>query len=239
MFVVVGSAMLAASAVIPETLGDAFDTLGRKHRYWPILYLSIVMPAAVGFTAVVDRLRNRSRVLSAVAVALVTCVAVASPVVASIALPTHIGRYPEIGAAMRSEPDSLLRLLRNEGPGCVVAAPQEIAREVFSFTGYRMVLWTGNWLGTNRARIRWADIYDHITPEQKRIDDNRLLMAAAVDAATWRKTAAGYGLDLVVLPADRATARGPEGLETLPAAYGVARYVVVRLGDCAPASEQD
>jgi hypothetical protein len=232
MFVAVSGAMLAAAAIIPETLGDAFDTLGRKHRYWPILYLSIVLPAAVGFTAVVDRLRNRSRRLSAVAVALVTCVAVASPVVASIALPTHIGRYPEIGAALRSEPGSLLRQLRDEGPGCVVAAPQEIAREVFSFTGYRMVLWTGNWLGANRARIRWANIYEHIGSEEERVEDNRTLVSAAGTAEAWRATASRYDPDLIVIPADRRNEPALRGLQTIPTVYGPSDYVIVRIGDC-------
>ena len=231
--VVAAGAMLAASAVIPEVLGNAFDTLGRKHRYWPIFYLSLVLPAAVGFTAVVDWLRVRSRTLSIAAVALLACIAVASPVVASIALPTHIGLYPEIEAGMRREDDNLLHLLRIEGPGCVVAAPQTISREVFSFTGYRMVLWTGNWLGANRARIRWAAIYEHIAPEEQRIADNKLLVTAAADPETWKQAAARYDVDLVVVPTERAGALALRGLESFPATYGMDQYVVMRVDDCA------
>ena len=122
----------------------------------------------------------------------------ASPVIASVALPDNINRYPEITAAMTQEEDSLLYRLRAAGPGCVVAAPQDIARIVFSYTGYRLVLWTGNWLGPNRARIRWADIYGHITPEDQRIADNRILTRGDPSAPEWTAAAERYGVDLVV-----------------------------------------
>jgi hypothetical protein len=119
-------------------------------------------------------------------------------VVASVALPDSINRYPEITAAMTRSETSVLHQLRAAGPGCVVAAPQDIARMVFSYTGYRLVLWTGNWLGPNRARIRWAGIYEHVTPEADRIRDNKTLTMGDASSPSWAAAAARYGVDLVV-----------------------------------------
>jgi hypothetical protein len=230
----VGSAgtLLMVSAVIPGTLGDAFDTLGRAHRYWPIFYLSVALVAALGFTDLLSFFRARSRALAVGALVAMTAIAWTSPVVASIALPSKIGRYPEIEAAMREDPSSLLYELRRLGPGCKVAAPQGIAREVFSYTGFRLVLWTGAWYGDNRARIRWADIYDRIGSEQQRIEDNKALVSGRSDDVT--AILDRYGVDLVVLPAPLTGGRGLAEAEHLSVTYGDADYSIVKIRDCTP-----
>ena len=198
LFAIAAGVLVAVSTFIPLLLGDAFDTLGRQHRYWPIFYLSVALIGSLGFTRLLEWARARSGALAAATMVLVAGVAWASPVVANIALPESINRYPEITAAMTRSSDSLLYRLRAAGPGCVVAAPQDIARLVFSYTGYRLVLWTGNWFGPNRARIRWAGIYEHIIPEPQRISDNKLLMTGDPSTPEWAAAAARYGVDLVV-----------------------------------------
>lgn len=198
LFAVAAGVMLAVSAFIPEILGDAFDTLGRAHRYWPIFYLSAALLAAIGFTALVDVAKARSNAVAAAVIVVVTLTALVSPVVGSIALPNEINRYPEITAAMTQDEDSLLHRLRSYGPGCVVAAPNSIARIVFAYTGYRLVLWTGNWFGENRARIRWAGIYDHIAPEAQRIEDNKTLTTARPGSGPWLEAADRHDVDLIV-----------------------------------------
>ena len=198
LFTVAAGLLLFVSTYIPMLLGDAFDTLGRDHRYWPIFYLSVALLGALGFTGFVEWVRSRSRALAVTSVAMASMIAWTSPVVASLALPDSVNRYPEITAAMTRSDDSLLYRLRAAGPGCVVAAPQDIARVIFSYTGFRLVLWTGTWLGPNRARIRWAGIYDHITPEARRIADNKLLTTGDPSTPEWATSAARYGVDLVV-----------------------------------------
>lgn len=198
LFVVAAGVLLFVSTFIPMLLGDAFDTLGRDHRYWPIFYLAVALLGALGFTSFIEWARSRSRALAAASIAVASVIAWASPVVASLALPANVNRYPEITAAMTRSSDSLLYRLRAAGPGCVVAAPQDIARVVFSYTGYRVVLWTGTWFGPNRARIRWAGIYEHITPEAQRIADNKLLTTGDPSTPGWTAAAARYGVDLVV-----------------------------------------
>ena len=198
LFAIAAGILLTVSTFIPLLLGDAFDTLGRQHRYWPIFYHSVALIGALGFTRLIEWARARSSALAVTTTAVVVATAWASPVVANIALPDSINRYPEITAAMTRSSESLLHRLRAAGPGCIVAAPQDIARVVFSYTGYRLVLWTGTWLGPNRARIRWAGIYEHITPEAQRISDNKLLTTGEPFTPEWNATAARYGVDIVV-----------------------------------------
>lgn len=231
LFVVVAGVMLMASAFIPTLVGDAFDTLGRKHRYWPIFYLSIALVGGFGFTVVFDTLRNSSALATAVASIVIFAVALASPTAASLATPDVVKPHEEMRAAMVREPDNLLHVLREAGPGCTVAAPQGVSRQVFAYTGYRMLSWTGNWLGENRARIRWAEIYNHITPEQTRLDDNALLTADP-RSSEWHATAQRHGIDLVVLDGD---ARPPPELGAAAVTYGEDRYRVVQVDGCAPA----
>jgi hypothetical protein len=233
LFAISAAALLFISALIPELLGDAFDTLGRKHRYWPIFYLSITLVAALGLTGALTTIRERSRFAGIAALLATSAIAWASPVVASVALPTHIGRYPEIGAAMREERGALLYELRRLGPGCNVAAPQEIAREVFSFTGFRLLLWTGNWFGDNRARIRWTGIYDTIGSEQQRIEDNRLLLDGDTDPAEVQAIAARYEIDVIVTTAQDGNGLAYSGgPSTLNVEYGDKSYAIVELGEC-------
>lgn len=232
LFLLVAAALLVVSAVIPEFLGDAFDTLGRKHRYWPILYLAVAVLGALGMTHLLTRVRARSRPLAIAVLVAVTAVAWVSPVVASIALPTHIGRYPGIGEAMREEPGALLHELRQLGPGCTVAAPQEISREVFSYTGFRLLLWTGNWFGENRARIRWTDIYDEIGSEEERIADTRALLSGSTDPGEWQRIVKERDLDVVVVPEAELVGPAFSGMEIPQARYEQIQYGIVQIRDC-------
>ncbi|HWC15331.1 MAG TPA: hypothetical protein VG929_12180 [Actinomycetota bacterium] len=229
LFVAVSGAMLVASALIPQVVGEAFDTLGRKHRYWPIFYLSVALVGALGFTWLLESVGRRSRAAAVAIVVVAFAVALASPVVATLATPDVVKPHDEVRDGMTRQDDSLLHVVRDAGPGCTIAAPQGVSREVFGFTGYRMLSWTGNWFGENRARIRWADIYDRITPEQERIDDNKLLTTRP-DDARWGEVARRHDLDLVVVAADSPP---PADLAPRPVTHGTDPYWVVQLQECA------
>ena len=232
LFAAVAAAMLAVSALIPGLLGEAFETLGRKHRYWPILYVAVALLGALGLTHVMAALRKRSRTMAIGALVVATTIAWISPVVASLAVPIKIGLYPGIGEAMRQEPGSLLYELDRRGPGCEVAAAREVQREVFSYTGFPLLLWTGAWLGDNRARIRWTDIYEVIGSEEARIADNRALMSGDTDPAKWRSIVEARGLDLVVVPGDEIDGPAFAGLDVLPVYYEDLSFGIVTHSDC-------
>jgi len=218
---------LALAALIPAILGEGFDTLGRHHRYWPLAYLGVACLAVMGAS------RMRSAIRSTSVVALVGVVALAaattSPVVASAALPSRIASAPVLVEAFERRSDSVLNAIdRDPGTGCVAAVPQEIAREVFSYTGYRLVLWTGSWFGDNRARIRWADIYERIAPDEQRIRDNRILVNGWGQPQRWRELVETYDVDIVVAPIDNARYRPFRGIPRRAAGD----YIVLTVDRC-------
>lgn len=192
---------LVVASVIPSLGGEGFATLARRHRYWPLVYLGAALLATLGAARAFDLLQQRRRMLIP-ATTTVVALALASPVLASTALPDRIRDAPLLEDALHRAPDSVLNVIdRAPGRSCIVAVPQDISREVFSYTGYRLVLWTGSWFGANRARIRWAEIYDHIATDAQRIRDNRILVNGWGTASRWRGIAASYGVDIVVAPA--------------------------------------
>lgn len=198
VYLIVSGLVLLGAAQIPKMLGDAFDTLGRPHRYWPLFHLGIAILGGLGFALLVAL---RPRALAIGAIALTAAVAVASPVAASLGLPEVIGRAPLLDAALAGEEDNVLNVL-NEGDriGCIAAVPQDIAREAFSYTGYPLVLWTGNWFGPNRARIRWADIYQRIPGDKERLADNRVLVNGWGSPERRDALVEKYDVDLIVTP---------------------------------------
>ncbi|HEX2235155.1 MAG TPA: hypothetical protein VHK89_02665 [Actinomycetota bacterium] len=226
--------LVIASTVVPELFGEAFLSLGRAHRYWPLLHLCVALFAALGATALVARAARAGRGWAVAAGLALVALAVPSPVVASLALgPDGPGKGVLLGA-VRGEPRSLLNLISPEpGGDCVVAAPVGIDAPIFTYTGYRMVMYTwGTEDPGNRARIRWQDIYERIVPEQERLRDNRLLVRGTASPALWRTTARRYGVDIVVVP--EADAARPVFASVARAEAGDAPFVVVRLRRCGP-----
>lgn len=218
---------LALAAAIPSLLGDAFETLGRRHRYWPLLYLGVASLAVVGATRAASLLRARIAVAGASLV--VVAATIASPALATSAVPDRLTSDPVLEEAVRRAPGSVLNAIdRSPGRRCTVAAPQDIAREVFSYTGYRLVLWTGSWFGANRARIRWADIYDRIAPDAERIRDNRILVNGWGEPQAWQEIAEKYNVDMVIAPSSNARYRPFRGLPRRAAGD----YVVLTVDRC-------
>lgn len=220
---------LALAAVVPALLGDAFDTLGRRHRYWPFVHLALALLGGRGFVWLWD-LRPRVPRVSAVAIAVVA--AVASPVAASLALPAEVKTYPIIRDALLREPQSLLNVIDQGQRNCVVAAPQSISREVSSYTGYPLVFWTGNWYGPNRARIRWTDIYDEIGEEDERKKASASLVNGWGDPERWRPLVDRYDVDIVVAPSDHANYRPFRGVPRRRAVAEQVEYAVMMVGQC-------
>ena len=226
IFIIVATLMLITSEAIPAFFGEAFDTLGRRHRYWPLLHLGLALLAAGGFALFVAHLTGWIRTI---AIAIVGVLALGSPIVFSAALHQRIGRYPILEEALRGQRNVLRVLDRGGSVDCTVAAPQPIAREVFSYTGYRLLLWTGNWYGANRARIRWANIYEHIGDETRRIRDNRMLVNGWGTEESWRAVADEWGIDMVVVPTAAAASPAVAGLPR----QTVGGYTVIEVDRCA------
>jgi hypothetical protein len=226
----VAGGFVVLSSVGSSLLSGAFDTVGRAHRYWPLLYLAGALLAAVAAWRAWSALANTRRNLALTLSILLAIVCMVSPLVASLAF---LGQAdPIVEEAVRGREDALLNLLSPHlGERCVAAVPLELDQVAAAYTGYRFVAykWTRPIPG-NGARIRWSDIYERITPEAERIPANFALTHARGTPESWRSIADRYGVDAVVIRNEDAASPALEGIELERA--GDAPYVVARLSDC-------
>jgi hypothetical protein len=226
----VALAMVIASSILPALLGEGFETLGRAHRYWPLLHLGIAIIAAVGLADLLTRV-SRNRVALVGVALLVTAAAVASPIVASVAhTRTPPPRSDLVGSALRGEPHALLNLIAPEtGMRCNAAVPATIDGAVVSYTGYRLVLWRHLARKQNLARIRWRDIYERIPGDRERVEANRILLSGT-DPEQWQATVDRFDVDIVVTSPD--SAGGPAMARFGGELAAELPLVVVRVDDC-------
>jgi hypothetical protein len=209
----VTAAFLLAASVIPGSLGESFLALGRRHRYWPMLYFALVFFGAEGVADIASRLtrlrHNRIpaiAVATAVAIGLVALSMPSSVHASSLGQPRHAGLVTE---SLHGDDTLLNRLLVDSGSPsgarCVVAAPLNVDMAVASYTGWRSVLFRWDSYKENLARIRWRTIYDHIPGDRERVAANRLLVTGRGSPGEWRSTAQRFGVDLVVVNAANAS----------------------------------
>jgi len=222
---------LVASAALPLYLGRGFSTLGRDHRYWPLVFLALVPLAALGITELVGPMVRANRKLGIAFVAVTVILAVPSPLLASIALPDERGSPELLERSLKGDPRTVLNLIAPQpGMRCVVAAPVGMSQRVFSYTGYHMVLfrWTPGEVSRNAAHIRWAGIYRRIPDGRERLQAIRVLTGSVPGKARWNEVADAYGVDVVVAPAGRAPAPVFRGLpKELSGSVEGERFVVV------------
>ncbi|MEA2507668.1 MAG: hypothetical protein QOH48_2286 [Actinomycetota bacterium] len=201
--IVVVTAIIMGSNVIPQAFGSAFLTLGRDHRYWALCQLGAALLAALGATAVLQRIR--SSVLAAGLAIVVVFLGIISPAFGSAIYPQKDPANPLIAASLEGRPTLLNAMAPAPDRRCVAAVPgNALAREVFAYTGYRLVQWVTAKGRHNWARIRWHDIYRYIPGDIERAADNQLLTLGLGSRARWRSLAQRYGLNLVVVPQARA-----------------------------------
>lgn len=186
------------STFVPRLLGNAFMSVGRAHRYWPLLGFGLALWGAAGLAWLTMRVPGVVPKAALWVAAIGLCIP--SPVLASDRLVSRAQPLGAIPTAARGDPTALFNLI---GPGrgrCVVAAPAGIGRQVWAYTGYRMVMyWTSVNRSTNQSRVRWRNIYKRITPEAQRIEANRVLVGGMAAKRVWRRVARHFGVDVVVV----------------------------------------
>jgi hypothetical protein len=222
--------LLLFSALIPRGLGEAFLSLGRRHRYWPLLHLAVVTFAALGASEVLERAaRWHVAVAGALAFILIALVGWSS-VRSALADPRSRDSLLE---AVRGGPGALLNIVSSTpGRRCVAAVPPDIDIPTFAYTGYRLVLFRWPLYTTNLARIRWREIYDHVPGDDERLVDNTTITTGSTDPAAWNELVRRYGVDVVVAPARFAQAPAFRGLPARPARGLSQDYVVISVGPC-------
>jgi hypothetical protein len=199
------AAAVLASIAIPSVLGDAFLSLGRPHRYWPLVAFGIALYGALGADRLIDAAAGRGPPWAMAAPAILVLLAVPSSVAASLALPTLGVRHDSlVREAILEGPRALLDLIAPATGGrCRAAVPLNIDTPTWSYTGYRLVAFDREDRDDrNEARIRWRDIYDHVVPQRRRLRDNRILTQGLANRSEWWATARRYGVDVVVVHDD-------------------------------------
>ena len=224
-FVCAAAALLAAR-YFPILLGEAFLALGRPHRYWPLVQFAVALLGALGAYDIFVRTRRLHLVAGFVVLALLCASAAPSPLIASLALPRTVTVPSVLSASLRGHPRTFLNVLAPKpGMNCTVAVGDALDLLTYSYTGYRFVYfaWTKRTRKVdNAARIRWADIYDHIPSDDRRERADRILTLGLQSPAAWERTAGAFGVDMVAAPIGRANSppflehprelvRGPSG----------------------------
>ena len=226
-----GVAVLAFS-VLPSLLGEALDSIGRPHRYWPLLNSGMALFAALAMTDLLLRSSRRRWLAVAVATATVA-IALISPTVASIAFPRVRPELPLLAGALRGKDGFLNSVAPRSGGRCVMALPARFDGDdlTWSYSGYRFVFHkTLNAQRENPARIRWDGIYEATTPVAERRRDSTVLSLAQTNSRTWRKKVDKYGVDVVGVPLEAAGSKALAGLR--PMYPHDLPFAVFRLSDC-------
>jgi hypothetical protein len=209
---VAATAALLAAALVSVAGGEGLETLGRQHRYWPLFCVPLALLAGLGLHWLWTYLGERSRAAGWAVLICALALALPSPLIASLALPTELYASPSLTRALEGDRDEALNALSEYGAGaCSVAAPG--ARSAFPYTGFRFLLYRTDKRPENAARIRWDEIYDHIVPEAQRARDNKLLLSGSATPGEFRTLVQRYELDAVIVPAKRANA---EAFRDLP-----------------------
>jgi hypothetical protein len=228
--------LTASAAVLGPTrlsglMGEAFLSIGRPHRYWPLLYLALALFAGLGAGYVLDRMRSLGRRRLAGG-AVIVFISLASPVVATLALPGERPIPEPLQRAVLGDSRALLNILyRSDGKSCNVAAPPELTFLTQTYTGHRHVFFSFSPLHVgNYARIRWADVYDRIPSDGERVLANRVLVTGHGGLGAWQAAVDRFDVDAIVIKSERAdqlpfSAFRSEAASDVP-------YTVVRLTGC-------
>jgi Dolichyl-phosphate-mannose-protein mannosyltransferase len=222
--------VLIASLLAPGLVGEGFEAVARQHRYWPLFCLPLGILAGLGAHWLGTLLWERSRPAACVGAACVVGLAVPSPVIASLALPSAFPGSPST-RALEGEPDQALNVLSEYGDGiCAAAVPRPLLS--YSYTGFRFLVVPSSRREENDARIRWAEIYDDIVPQEQRVRDDELLMSGTATPEQFATMVERYGLDVVVVPSESASAEAFQGLSGRRVRLAGEEYVMFGVHPC-------
>ena len=230
ILLVVSLGVVASSAATGAVLGEGVRTLTFDNRFWPYVFLALALLGAIGAHALFEKIAER-RALAYGGLAVIAALAVASPLMATIAV-RSTGEAPEPFKRALAGDENILHLLSPKpGARCNVAVPQELIQQIHAYAGYRLLTFAFEDIVDpvrGGAHIRWVDIYEHVTPNPIRMRDNDTLVRGEGTADEWLETAREHDLDKVAVH-DGALIR--PALRSVDAIEG-GRYGVIRLSKC-------
>ena len=220
---------LIGSALAP-VLGEGFTTLERDHRYWPLLYMAIALCGGYGADFLFRRLSGLRPALGIVVAVMLGASAIASPLLASAAVPRAHPENEVLTAALTGDESNVLEVVARESDGrCVAAIPGPFSRAVPSYSGARLVYFPSD--TRNQAGIRWPEIPEAI-PDAVREADNALLIRGGPTNDEWLSTVERYDVDVIVVPATHELSEVMASYPRAAAEAADSPYWVVRTGAC-------
>jgi hypothetical protein len=230
-FTAIPALYLVISDYLPRVFGDAFLTFGRDHRYWPLFSFGMCIYAAVGATWAWQRMRIPSA--RALAAAIVLAIGLASPIVAGFGYEEKFPEDPLVAAALRGGSNTILDVLVDEMHGtCRAAVPLKLGRQVFAYTGFKLVVWVALPELDNWGRVRFAELAESRAEGFARLADNQALTLARPEPQRWDELARSYGVDVVVAPARKSGSAAFGGRDETEASGSGEDFFVVVVGDC-------
>jgi hypothetical protein len=221
---VAAGAVLLVSTFAIRGLGQSFLALGRRHRYWPLLDLGVVLAAACGAADLFRRVWARRRAVAVALSVVVLGFAFPSPTIASLAVASRDPEIPLLAASLRGDPQSILNVVSTRrGRGCWAASEDVLIHELFSYAGYRVLF--------DARRIRWSGFHTGRAAKE-RATARRLLITGETDPATWESIARRYGIDLVIADPSAASTPPFQGRPYVSGMGDGKPYIAVWIGDC-------
>ena len=231
------AALLILVLVLGPRIGAGFDTLGRAHRYWPMVFLSAAICAGFGFFWLLEQASRLHRLVAVILFLGVAAVALASPWIGTrevkdATLEMRASRDPTLMEALQGDELTWPAVLSPSlGDRCTVAVPEDVSVMSYAYTGYRHVLF--GWASPgNTARVRWRDIYSYIPPDAVRRSVNTMLVTAQASPERFRDLVERYGVDRVLVNESLVELPALEGYRIEGALGGGQNFGVVFTGDC-------
>ena len=227
-------ACLVAATLLPVLLGTGFLSLSRSHRYWPVLYLGAALLAAIAIAKMSSNPVGRRVIGGGALVCTILALVVAITASRAVTLEASLKPdYATVQDALANGERNVLAALSQVDGQCHVAVPEDFSREVFSFTGHRLVSWVGKTRGPNSARIRWKSIYEEMPDGVERHADNKALLKGAIPSAKWEELVEKYGVDVIVTDAAHASASVFSGFESTEVTWNENRdLIMVEISAC-------
>jgi hypothetical protein len=218
--------VLGLSSFAVAVLGEGFSTLGRQHRYWPLVHFGLVLWALLGLGDALVRLRGvgiwATRTLGVVTVSL----AIASPLMAGLSATRELATNGPLTQTLRGERTVLTVASPSLGPTCIAAAPAEISRPVVAYSGYRLVFYPP------KTRVRWRAIEERIGTDTALSRDSKLLVSGSGSYVAWLAAAQRHDVNIVIARAENRLLPRLSQFEGSARVENVGAYAVVRLSGC-------
>jgi hypothetical protein len=228
---VVAGVFVFGSSLVPALLGKGFDTLGRRHRYWPLFVLAVAIYAGLGASDLVDRARRASRSAAVAAVAFLLLFTLPSPAIASLALIRNVPDSPRLTSALEGGGPNLLTVAAQAGRAPCVVSIDRGGFRIFAYAGYQSVVVDVGEREENLARVRWKNIDRYQPSDAQRLADSTILTTGSGTAAEWLEVAHKYGVNYAYVERAHMNGAAFGGLTDLPRRM-VQKYVVITVAPC-------